>query len=413
MNERILEANNLAVEAIVEAEPYFIGVERAENVLEGFDEKTILHSGPPVAYDQMCDLHKSAMINAVLFEGFASSEKEAEKVILSGEVKIDSAMNYNTVGSGVGIITRSVPLLVCEDRRSHKKAGVFVHEGKFGGGFCGWGVYSKEIKENLQYMRDVLFAELSSVISIAGGIAIKPVIAKGLQMGDENHSSQTAVDLLFLKEILPYVLKCKNSEEIIMYFLNSSRYFHNFGQCASKCALLNAENIKYSSVVTAAGGNGVEYGIKVSGLGEEWFTAPSPMINGSYMVQGSKRENQLPWIGDSSIVECAGLGGIVSAASPRVCSWRNEGVQKSIETTREMEKITVSKNKHYEIPNLDFDNSPVGIDILKVCSTKILPVIDGGMINKNGGWMGAGCTRIPLECFEKAKTAFLERYGEL
>lgn len=405
------EANKKAAEFLINTDPYWIDVKAAGEFLENFSENTILHSGPPIEFEKMCGLHKKGMINACLFEGWAKNEEEAEELIVSGKVKTDSALNYNTVGSGTGIVTKSVPLLIVEDKNTGKKAGVFPHEWKFGGGFCGWGVYSQEIADNLCYMRDRLFKSICVILKDIGGIPLKPLISESIKMGDENHSSQRAVDLLFIKKILPYAFKADNTEELMSYFLEAGRFFHNFGQATARSATLSCENLAYSSVVTAAGGNGVEYGIKVAGLGDEWFTAPSPMIKGKYMVENAKKENQLPWIGDSSIVECVGLGGIISAASPEVCSWRNEDLKSSIETTRAMEKISVAKNKSYQIPNLDFDNPPVGIDIFKVLETGITPVIDGGMINKDGGWMGAGCAHIPMECFEKAATAFNKKYG--
>lgn len=410
MNQ-IHEANQLAVEKITLSEPYWVDVLPAGEVLENFEPRTILHSGPPIDYDRMCILHRRGMINAVLFEGWASDEQAADALLRSGAVRIDSAMNYNTVGSGTGIITQSVPLLVTEDKHTGRRAGVFPHEGKFGGGFCGWGIFSDDIAENLRYMREELFAPISAILRAVGGIPLKPVIARSLQMGDENHSSQTAVDALFLREILPLLLKCDNAREIITYFAEAKRFFHNFGQAACRCGIIGADGIRFSSMVTAAGGNGVEYGIKVAGLPGEWFTAPSPMIRGTYMTAGCREENQLPWIGDSSIVECAGLGGILSAASPVVCSWRGETLQDGIRITREMQKICIAENPGYCIPNLGFDHPPVGIDILKVVQEGMLPVIDGGMIDRNGGWMGAGCAQIPLACFQKAAERFFEVYG--
>lgn len=409
---KIETANSIAVKKITESEPYWVDVLPAGEVLENFNGKTILHSGPPIKYEDMCILHKRGMINAVLFEGWAKDEGSAEKLLLSGEVKPESAFNYNTVGSGTGIVTKSVPLLVIEDKKTGKRAGVFPHEGKFGGGFCGWGVYSKEIAENLRYMREELFVPVCKILKERGGVPLKPSIAQSLTMGDENHSSQTAVDVVFLREILPVLVECENYKEIINYFASAKRFFHNFGQAASRSGIISADGIPFSSMVTAAGGNGVEYGIKVAGLPGEWFTAPSPMIKGKYMTEGAKEENQLPWIGDSSIVECAGLGGMLSAASPVVCSFRGETLADGINITRDMEKICIAKNGSYSIPNLDFDNPPVGIDVLKVAKTGILPVINGGMIDKNGGWMGAGYTRIPIECFVKAAKRFEEVYGK-
>lgn len=410
--EMIKLANEKAAEIIVNSEPYWVDVLPAIEVLENFAPKTVLHAGPPIEYERMCFLHKRGMVNAVLFEGWAQDEKTAEELLLSGKVKVDSAFNYNTVGSGTGIVTASTPLLVVEDKKTGRRAGVFPHEGKFGGGFCGWGVFSKEIAENLAYMRDELFVSLREKLREMGGFPLKPFIAQSLTMGDENHSSQTAVDAIFLRELLPVLLECSNSKELISYFASSKRFFHNYGQASCRSALVSAEGIKGSSMVTSAGGNGVEYGITVAGLPGEWFTAESPMIEGRYMTEGACRENQLPWIGDSSVVECAGLGGILSAASPVVCSYRNETLADGIRTTRDMEKICITKNESYSIPNLDFDNPPVGIDVLKVVETGILPVIDGGMLDKKGGWLGAGCARIPMECFEKAAKRFREVYGE-
>ncbi len=410
--DRIQNANLKAVENITASEPYWIDVLPAEEVLENYSPDTILHSGPPIKYEDMCILHKRGMVNAVLLEGLADSEADAEELLLSGEVKTDSALNYNTVGSGTGIITKSVPLLVVKDMRTGRTAGVFPHEGRYGGGFCGWGVFSKEIAENLRYMRESLFKSAGKVLKRVGGFALKPIIAQSLAMGDENHSSQTASDAIFIREILPLLLECENAKEIMTYFVQSKRFFHNYGQAASRCAVISADGTEFSSMVTAAGGNGVEYGIKVAGLPGEWFTAPSPMIRGRYMSEGAAEENQLPWIGDSSIVECVGLGGILSAASPVVCSWRNQSLQDGIELTNKMYEICISENKSYEIPNIGFKNPPVGIDVLKVREKGILPVINGGIIDKNGGWMGAGCTNIPMQCFEKAATRFKEVYGD-
>ena len=409
MNE-INAAALMSARAIADAEPYWVGVENAIDLLDGFDEYTVLHSGPPIEYEKMCELHRRGMRNAVLFEGLAKTDSEAEKMILSGKIKIKSAFDFNTVGSGVGIVSASVPLLVTEDRRTGIRAGVFPHESKFGGGFCGWGVFSDAIKENLIYIGKKLLSPIKEVLKDRGGFALKPIIAEGLKMGDENHSSQNAVDALFIRSIIPLALKCKNYDELLLYFSETPRFFHNFCQSASRAAVLGAHGIDGSPVVTAAGGNGVEYGIKVSGLGDEWFTSQSPMIEGTYMTDGAKRDNQLPWIGDSSVVECAGLGGLLSAASPKVCSWRGESMDDGIKTTESMRRICVSENENYSIPTMNFSHAPVGIDILKVTDTGILPVIDGGMIDKNGGWIGAGCAKIPAECFASAKVAFDKKY---
>ncbi len=325
-------------------DPYWVDVQAAGDFLK-LPPRTILHAGPPIEFARMCPLHRRGMVSACYMEGWAKTEAEALELLETGAVRCESACDYATNGSGTGIITASVPLLIVEDRETGGKAGVFPSEGRFGGGFCGWGVYSEEIAANLVYMRDELFAPIAAVLRRRGGFPLKELFATAIEMGDELHSCQRAIDPLFTRAIVPYALECENAAELLRYFATANRFTHNFGQTASRALLLGLERRGVPGLITAAGGNGVEYGIKVDG---KWRVAPSPMIEGPYLTEGAKRENQLPWIGDSSIVECRGWGGAIRAVNPEIAG---------------------------------------GF------------VINGGMIDVNGGWMGAGSTRVPEACF--------------
>ena len=414
IRERIAQANQQAVACIIDSDPCWIDIRPAGECVEGLEDHMILHSGPPVDYDDMVMLHKRGMVSAMLFEGWAKDEKEAVEIIRSGEIRIDSALNHNTVGAGTGIITKSVAMNVIEDRRNHTLAATFPAEGPFQGGFCGWGLYSPEIAENLRYMREVLFPPLREMLAKEGGIAIKPILAEGMQMGDENHTRQTAADLLFDKLVLPRLFEMDLPKEQIMrtvkYIVETPRFFHCYGQGASRAAAIAADGTEYSTMVTALAGNGVEFGIKIASLPGQWFTAPAPMMKGRYTSTKYTEKDQLPWLGDSCVVETAGLGGFAAAASPIVCSLRGMSLQDCIAQTREMERISISKNPNYPIPNLDFDPLPVGIDIRLVLKTGVCPAIHGGMFNHEGGLIGAGMARVPMECFQKAMKAFAAKY---
>jgi len=414
IHKKIESANEKAVQDIIMSEPVWVDIMPAGEAIRGMEDHMVLHSGPPIDFDNMCELHKRGMVNAALFEGWAGTEEEAIEMIKAGEIKIESALDHNAVGSGTGIITKSIAMIVIEDKRTGIRAATFPQEGPFVGGLCGWGLYSPEIAENLRYMREELFPVLREMIIKRGGLALKPILAESMQMGDENHTRQTASDLILKKEILPDLVRMDIPKEkllkVIDYLINTPRIFHCFGQGVSRSALLAAEGTPYSTMVTALAGNGVEFGIKVAGLGDRWFTAPSPMIKGKYTSDVYSEKDQLPWIGDSSVVECAGIGGIAAAASPIVCSLRGLKLMDSIAVTREMEQICISKNPNFPIPNLDFDCLPVGIDIRKVIKTGITPEIHGGMFNRKGGLLGAGSARVPMECFEKAMKAFEETY---
>lgn len=416
MKEKIAQANKEAASCLIDNDPWWVDVKPAGECIEGLEDHMILHSGPPIDLDDMVMLHRRGMVSAMLFEGWAKDEKEAMEILHSGEIKIDSALNHNTVGAGTGILTKSVMMNVVEDRRNKTFAATFPAEGPFEGGFCGWGLYSPAIAENLRYMREELFPPMREVLAKNGGIALKPILAESLQMGDENHTRQTAADLLFDKLLLPQLFALDLPKEAIMntvkYIVETPRFFHCYGQAASRTAALGANGIRYSTMVTALGGNGVEFGIQVAGLPGRWFTAPAPFMTGKYTSTQYTQADQLPWIGDSCVVEAAGMGGLAAAASPIVCNLRGMSLSEAIAQTREMERITITHNPNYSIPNLDFDPLPSGIDIRLVLKTGISPIIHGGMFNKVGGLIGAGMARVPMGCFESAMKAFAEEYRE-
>lgn len=417
IEKRIDKANQKAVSCIVDSDPVWVDILPAGECVEGLNDYTIIHSGPPIDYEDMVMLHKRGMVSACLFEGWAKTEDEAIALVRSGKVKLLSALDTNTVGAGTGIITKSVAMAVIEDRATGMRAATFPAEGiAFQGGFCGWGLYSPEIAENLRYMREELFPPLREMVKKRGGVSLKPILAESMQMGDENHTRQSAADLLFLDEIILDMLSLNVDRnalyKTIKYIVETPRFFHNFGQGASRSAMLSAVGLPYSTMMTACCGNGVEFGIKVAGLGDQWFTAEAPMMEGRYTSTKYTKADQLPWIGDSCVVECAGLGGMAAAASPIVCKLRGMSMADAIAQTKEMQKICIGHNGNFPIPNMDFEFLPIGVDIRKVLRTGITPCIHGGMFNREGGLIGAGMGRVPMECFEKAMKAFAAKYPE-
>ena len=416
LKEKIELANEKAVNRIIDSDPVWVDILPAGESVDGLEDHMILHSGPPVAYEDMCMLHRRGMVSGVLFEGWAKTEEEARAMLDAGKIKIDSALNHNTVGAGTGIITKSVAMMVVEDRATGKRAATFPAEGPFQGGFCGWGLYSEDIAENLRMMREEIFPVMRQMLKNRGGVALKPILAESMQMGDDNHTRQSAADLLYLKQIVLDMLRLEVPKEKLLkameYIVDTPRFFHCYGQAASRSALMSAQGEAYSTMVTAVCGNAVEFGIQVAGLPGEWFTAPAPMMKGRYTSSKFTEKDQLPWIGDSCVVECAGMGGLAAAASPIVCSLRGMSAKEAVGLTREMQQICIAKNHNYPIPNLDFDFLPVGIDIRKVLKLGIAPEIHGGMFNHEGGLIGAGSARVPMECFEKALKAFGKKYRE-
>jgi hypothetical protein len=155
----------------------------------------------------------------------------------------------------------------------------------------------------------------------------------------------------------------------------------------------------------------VEFGIRVSGLGDEWFTAPSPMVDGLY-VPGYSAQDAGPDIGDSAITETVGWGAFVIGGAPGILSLVGGTPEEALAYTREMKNITTAAHPTYRMPALGFAGAPVGIDIRKVVQTGITPIIDTAIAHKEPGLpkIGAGLVRAPLECFKKALIAFGRKY---
>jgi len=152
--------------------------------------------------------------------------------------------------------------------------------------------------------------------------------------------------------------------------------------------------------------NGTEFGIRVSGLGDRWFMAPAPTAKGLYFP-GYRPADANPDLGDSSITETRGIGGFAMAAAPAIVKFVGGTPADAVNYTKEMMNITVSKDYSFTIPSLNFEGTPMGIDVVKVLNTGILPIINTGIAHKKPGigQIGAGIVRAPMECFKKALKA--------
>ena len=159
-------------------------------------------------------------------------------------------------------------------------------------------------------------------------------------------------------------------------------------------------------MVTAMARNGVEFGLRVSGLGDRWFTAEVDPADGLFFA-GYSRDDAAPDLGDSAITETAGLGGFAMAAAPAIVQFVGGTSATAINATNEMTHITLGRNMAFTLPPLDFTGTPAGIDIRRVVDTDTPPVINTGIAHKEAGigQIGAGITRAPMACFEEAVVA--------
>jgi hypothetical protein len=196
---------------------------------------------------------------------------------------------------------------------------------------------------------------------------------------------------------------------VLDFIAGNEHFFLNISMAACKLMLDAAHGIAGSSMVTAMARNGVDFGIRVSGLGERWFTAPAGAIDGLYFA-GYSAADAARDLGDSAITETAGLGGFSMAAAPAIVKFVGGSARDAITNSRTMRAITLGESNVFQLPALDFQGAPSGIDARAVVDTGIEPVINTGIAHREAGvgQIGAGLTRAPLACFVQAVAA-LER----
>lgn len=415
MKSFIEKANASAIKRMLNSQPVWIDVKPAHEVFPFMDRFSIFHAGAPIRWEHMCQPMKAAVVGSLKYEGLASSDEEALFLASSGKISYSPCHRVHAVGPMTGIITYSMPLLVVKDSTHGNVAYSTINEGS--GDVLRFGFHSENTISRLKWIEKVFAPCLKRVVEKLGGLGLKALMAQALQMGDELHMRNQAASALLIKNLIPALADtplCKRHLQDIVGFLTrgNDQFFLNFAMAAQKVAADAAHGIKGSTLVTAIARNGVDVGIKVSGLGEKWFTAPAPPIDGLYFPGFSKIDAN-PDLGDSAIMETCGLGGFAMAAAPAIVKLLGAGTYKeALNYTQNMFEIVVAENDQFLMPNLDFRGTPTGIDIRKVVETGIAPVINTAIAGKNPGtgMIGAGVAEVPLEIFQEALIYFAEQF---
>ncbi|OPA73534.1 hypothetical protein BVG16_28315 [Paenibacillus selenitireducens] len=411
--EKIEAANKLAVERIVNSQPILIGFDQAINCVPGMTKTTILHSGPPITWDRMNGAMKGAVTGAIVFEGLAKDLEEAAAVAASGQITFAPCHEHNCVGSMAGVTSASMFMHIVENKTYGNIAYTNLSEQM--SKILRMGANDETVIARLNWMRDVLGPMLRDAMKLSNGIDLRLMLAQALHMGDECHNRNNAGTSLLIQALTPFILETNFTTEQkreVFDFVASSDYFSGPTWMAlCKCALDAAHGIENSTIVTTMARNGVEFGIRVSGMaGNTWFTGPAQKVVGP-MFAGYKPEDSGLDIGDSAITETYGIGGFAMAAAPAIVALVGGTVDEALGFSTKMKEITTTENPNVTIPLLNFSGIATGIDARNVIQTGILPVINTAIAHKDAGigMIGAGITYPPMEAFEKALLALSEK----
>ena len=412
-----IEKSNLEmIDRIKNGVPVLRDVVSAKSVIKELNGKVLLHAGPPIEWSHMTDPMQGSCVGAVLFEGWANDEAEARELLNTGQVSFIPCQNVNAVGPMGGITSGNMPVLVVDNSTYGTTAYCQMNEGI--GAVLRFGAYSQEVIDRLIWMRDVLGPVLGAAIrELPDGVNLNPMIAKAIAMGDEFHQRNIAASLIFLKELAPIIssldLKEEDRTSVLTFLANTDQFFLNVMMASCKAVMDGARQFEEGTVVTIMARNGENFGIKIAGMGDQWFTAPVNTPQGLYFT-GYSGDDASKDLGDSAITETFGVGGMAMIAAPAVTRFVGTGgFADALRISNELDAIVMGHNSNLIIPTWDFKGAHLGIDAMKVVSTGITPVINTGIAHKKAGLgqIGAGTVHPPLECFEKAITAYAKKLG--
>lgn len=413
----IEEANQTAVSRMMAARPMLKTVATARDVIPGMRDNLLLHAGPPITWDRASGPMRGAIVGALIFEGLAHDWDSAEKLVTSGEIALEPCHEHDAVGPMAGVTSASMQLYVVENVTHGNKAYSNLNEGY--GKVLRYGAYSEEVLQKLRWMNDSLGPALAEALALTeDGLDIRALLAESLHMGDEGHNRNKAGSIIYTTKLAPLLVRVVDDREtaarLLQFLGDNALSVLNPVMAACKAMTDAGHGVEGSTLMTTMARNGTDLGIRVSGLGRQWFTGPVGQPAGLYF-SGFTAADASGDIGDSTITETAGIGAFAMAAAPAIVTFISGTPQDAINATLEMYEITLAEHSHFTIPTLDFRGTPTGVDIRKVVELGITPRINTGIAHKEPGvgQVGAGLVRPPMNVFEEALVAFAEKYGLL
>jgi hypothetical protein len=402
-------ANAEAVRRLGAADPVLVDCVPAADAL-GLGPGEVLHAGPPIAWDAMCPMLQGAVAGAVRYEGWAATDADAARAA-AADVRLAPCHHRGAVGPMTGLVTRSMPVFVVENRGFGNRAHATINEGL--GRVLRFGARDAAVLERLGWLRDEVGPLLGRALRRLGGLPLRPLMARALAMGDEMHQRNVAASSLLVRALAPALVREGSGPalaRVVDFVSGNDQFFLNLAMAAGKAAADPITGLPGATVVSAMARNGTEFGIRVAGCGDRWFTAPVNTPAGLFFP-GFGPADANPDIGDSAIVETVGLGGMAMAASPAVARFVGAGgLAAALRVTDEMREIALGEHPHFQLPTQDDRGTPVGIDVRRVVATAITPLINTGIAGRvpGTGQVGAGTVRVPLGCFTAALEALAE-----
>ena len=190
-----------------------------------------------------------------------------------------------------GLIAPSFMVYIVEDKTLGIKTFSGLNEGR--GKVLRMGAYSEDVLTKLHWMNEVLGPVVGKALVDCGGVDLRALLGKALHMGDDGHNRLDAASMLFTVQLAPSITKVagdpKTAAEIIKFLGENALSILNPVMAGCQVMTLAGHNVEGSTIVTVMARNGTDFGIRVSGLGDQWFTGPAGIVKSLYFPASPKK----------------------------------------------------------------------------------------------------------------------------
>ena len=389
-------ADQLAFDKAMVTQPVWNRFNTAADALK-LPQNVLLHAGPAFsAPDQITAPILNSACVAAVYEGLAKSFDEAEAMIMAGEIELEPAQDHDVVTPLAAVVSASMPLHTVYDAwRGMQRVYAPINGGSRPS--LRLGLRSAAVLEHIRWLN----TRFSDVLQdgIAEGIALVPLAVIGLMGGDDCHGRTPVATKALVAELQDRARTPITDENTLEFMASSPSLFLNLWMAATKCMMKLAEGIEGSSFVTAAGGNGRDVGIQVSGLPGRWFTVPGAPPKGRFDVD-LPSDRALGAIGDSAVVEAFGLGAM--AIDPGSAQKAALGSYMPDDRRARANGLSVGEHPYFRMLDLRLGSTARG-----AVAAKAGPIVGLGILDRLGlaGRLGGGIYDMPVTPFAQALDA--------
>jgi hypothetical protein len=401
--DSIEQANAEVVRRLDQGVALLVDVVAAERVVPGMSGRMLLHCGPAIEWDEVCDPLRRSMRAAAVAEGWAEDVDGADRLLADGRIRLEPAYRHDTVVPMASAIGPSAPVFVVENRDGETRAFAPINQGP---GETAWfGSDAPAAIERLTFLREIAGPMLGRVVEAAGPVDLFAVAAQAVQIGDDVHMRSQGATSLLIRNLLPHLaaLPDEGRVELARFLSGNHLFFLNLAMAAAKSVALWAEQVEGSSIITMMCRNGTTYGIRLAGTDTVHVSEAPPVADAMY-YGGYGPDDGARDIGDSAILELCGLGGAAAAGSPAVAGFLGGGLSDAVAVSEEMASICSGESTRLKIPIWNYRGTPLGVDARRVVELSVTPKVTTGILHVSSGvgQVGAGVATAPIDCFRSA-----------